>query len=381
MKYINIDWEDISVNVRLNCFLPKDGTAEYHAILQITNSNNNAETQYRNIEEAIKRLSNYDALKSSSLVIKRYLVSDAANQSEYLNSRNETCAISIVQQPPLNKTKVAVWAYFVDDSKVHIDSYGTTVLERPKFKHLYNTQLQKSLQNEYSETEYIFNTYMEALHVHSCTLKDNCIRTWIYVQGVDVHYADMVKARIACFNKEGLDKETHYIASTGIEGKYIDPQSLVLMDGYAIGGVAQEQIKYLHAPSHLNPTLEYGVTFERATAVDYGDRRHIFVSGTASIDNKGDIVHLADIEKQTDRTIENIEVLLAEGDTKMEDIAYMTVYLRDMADFETVDNILEKQHPQIPRVIVWAPVCRPGWLIEIECIAIKEIETSRFEKF
>jgi len=30
---------------------------------------------------------------------------------------------------------------------------------------------------------------------------------------------------------------------------------------------------------------------------------------------------------------------------------------------------------------VLAAVCRPGWLIEMECIAIKDIEDSRFEKY
>ena len=191
----------------------------------------------------------------------------------------------------------------------------------------------------------------------------------------------MVKARIACFNREGLNKETHYIASTGIEGRYTDAQTLVLMDAYAIAGISQEQIKYLHASTHLNPTHEYGVTFERGTTVDYADRRHIFISGTASIDNKGDIVHLTNIEKQIERTIENIEVLLAEAEAEMRDISNMIVYLRDTADYQLVADYLDKYYNELPKVIVWAPVCRPGWLIEIECIAIKEIEANRFEKF
>lgn len=380
MKHSNIVWEDLSVSVSLNCFSPKEGIAEYHAIVQLTDNQHPANIQYNNIKTAIERLSKYDALEGSSLVFERYFVSDAVNQSEFLNNSTQN-AVSVVQQPPLDRTKVAAWVYFVADSTVSVNSFGTTVLTRPHFKHLYNTQLQKSLQNEYLETEYIFNTYMEALYANGCNLKDNCIRTWIYVQGVDVHYAEMVKARIACFNREGLNKETHYIASTGIEGKYMDAQSLVLMDAYAIEGIKHEQINYLHAPTHLNPTHEYGVTFERGTTVDYADRRHIFISGTASIDNKGDIVHLSNIKKQTERTIENIEVLLAEAEAKINDIAYMIVYLRDMGDYEIVKAYLDQHTPTIPKVIVWAPVCRPGWLIEIECIAIKEVEGNLFAKF
>lgn len=381
MRYIHIGWSDLCVDVNVSCFLPEGGAAEYHAVIELNTKDGNAEVQYRNIETALERLQQSDILQGSTLVMKRYFTSDAVNQSRYLNPMNERAAVSVVQQPPLNGTKVSVWAYFVADSEIHTDGCGTTTLSRPPFKHLYNTRLHQASKDEYAATESIFNAYVESLRRHGCTLRDNCIRTWIYVQGVDVHYSGMVKARIACFNREGLNKETHYIASTGIEGRSTDTQTLVLMDAYAIKGVSHEQIKYLHAPTHLNPTHEYGVTFERGTTVDYGDRRHIFISGTASIDNKGEIVHLAHIEKQIERTIENIEVLLAEADATMRDVSKLIVYLRDTADYRTVADYLDRYYNDLPKVIVWAPVCRPGWLIEIECIAIKEIKANQFEKF
>ena len=99
----------------------------------------------------------------------------------------------------------------------------------------------------------------------------------------------MVKARAAAFEREGLNRETHYIASTAIEGRQADPNALVSMDAYAIEGIKQDQVTYLHAPTHLNRTHDYGVTFERGTAVDFADRRHVYISGTASINNKGEI--------------------------------------------------------------------------------------------
>ena len=37
--------------------------------------------------------------------------------------------------------------------------------------------------------------------------------------------------------------------------------------------------------------------------------------------------------------------------------------------------------PDIPKVIVLAPVCRPGWLIEMECMATKAITNEAFPKF
>lgn len=379
MEYKVINWDNLSVKVTIATFLSQAGITEYHAMIEVNNNNLSAKKQFNNIEASINKLQ--ESLGNASLVIKRYFVSDAVNQADFLKKAPLDSATSIVQQPPLNGSKVSVWTYWVSDSKVRTDSLGNCILERPAYRHLYSTQLQKPMLNEYAETDYIFETYTETLKKNNCKLKDNCIRTWIYVQGVDIHYKKMVEARSAYFEREDLTSDTHYIASTGIEGKHLDPNSLVLMDAYAIEGIEKEQIKYLQGLTHLNPTYEYGVTFERATAVDYGDRRHIYVSGTASIDNKGAIVYPTKIEKQIERTLENIEVLLAEGNAQMNDIAQMIVYLRDTADYEFVSSYMNKHYSSTPKVIIWAPVCRPGWLIEIECIAIKEIRDNGFECF
>ena len=86
------------------------------------------------------------------------------------------------------------------------------------------------------------------------------------------------------------------------------------MDAYAIAGVDSRQIRYLYASSLMNRTSEYGVRFERGTCVDYGDRRHVFISGTASINNKGEIMHVGDIQRQTERMLENVAALLEEAD-------------------------------------------------------------------
>ena len=173
------------------------------------------------------------------------------------------------------------------------------------------------------------------------------------------------------FVRLGLTEKTHYLASTGIQGQIADSRSLVLLDAYAVDGLQAEQIRFLHAPEYLNPTYEYGVTFERGTAVEYGDRKHIFISGTASIDNRGEVVYPGNIAGQTRRMLLNIEALLKEAGSSLADLAKMIVYLRDIADYPIVRDLMEQQFPDVPKVIVLAPVCRPGWLIETECIAIK----------
>ena len=123
------------------------------------------------------------------------------------------------------------------------------------------------------------------------------------------------------------------------------------------------------------------MTFERGISVDYGDRRHVFISGTASIDNKGEIVHPGDIGRQTLRMLENVEVLLAEAECTFDDVMHMIVYLRDIADHEQVSSMFRERFSEHPKVFVWAPVCRPGWLVEMECMAVKQIDNKEYKPF
>ena len=393
MKYTKIEWNDIGITVGLGCFRPTIGeTAEFHAMIELDVRCANAEKQYLLLEEAVQRLLLLPELKRVKLVWKHFFVSDAINQSPFLKASVDE-AMSIVQQPPLNGSKASLWLYLVENVQLSSDTDGTTTMIRPHYTHLFHTRLhERSLVETPSplmplpssiehQTNRIFDRYVQSLSRYGCTLARNCIRTWVFVQDVDVQYAGMVGVRRQFFAQEGLTPLTHFIASTGIEGRYIFPDVLVLMDTYAVDGVNPEQIRYLHAPTHLNPTYEYGVTFERCTAVDYGDRRHVFISGTASINNKGEIVHPLDVEKQTARTFENIQALLAEAEADMNDVACMIVYLRDIADYQLVDSYVEQHYPLIPRLLVLAPVCRPGWLVEVECLAIKSITGNQFPDF
>lgn len=379
MENKKIIWEDLSVTVHIKSFRPENGCAEHHVIISYNNDTHSADIQFRNVNEAIVRLNNSE-LQKNTLVFKRYFLSDAANQKQYIKDKGK-CAFSVIQQPPLDGTKAAVWLYYIEDAEIRSEGKETCIARRPSYSHIWHTDLHCPVNDEAAETGYILDRYKNSLSDYNCTIKDNCIRTWIFVQGVDVHYTGMVRSRKDFFEQEGLRHDTHYIASTGIEGKYTDPQALVIMDAYAVEGIKPGQINYLRALSHLSPTYKYGVTFERGTSIDYGDRRHIFISGTASIDKNGEIVHPGNIIRQTERTFENIQALLSEAEADMSHVVKMIVYLRDMADYKNISSYLKKHYSEIPYVIVWAPVCRPGWLVEVECIALKEVKNPHLPIF
>ena len=353
---------------------------EYHAMIHVAESR----LPYAKQLEAV--INAYHALLSkwpdTQAVFKRYFLSDAANQADDVIVADVTdCAKSIIQQAPLDGTKIALWVYLMSNVQTSLTKSGLYQVSHGEFRHLYNASAHNLAANSEYQMRLLFNEYIMQLAEEGCTLSENCIRTWLFVNDIDLNYGGVVRARNQVFFTQGLTVHTHFIASTGIGGRQQDPNVLSQMDNYAIAGIRPEQIHYLYAPTHLNRTSDYGVSFERGTYIDYADRRHVFISGTASINNKGEIMFPKDVEKQTRRMWENVEALLKEADCTYDNVVEMVVYLRDVADYEVVRALYEERFPDKPFVIVNAPVCRPGWLVEMECMALKAVNNPDLPMF
>ena len=381
MNYNQYIRNDLFVKLSWTTFKPgHDGAAEFYIVAEILQPKLSGQEQFDSIEQAVEQLSGTEAFRNAVFVWKRYFVSDAANQHLWFSSPSQA-AVTVIQQPPLNRTKLTLLIYAVEAASLHLENDGTAVMKRPHYTHLYNLQLHEKLGDSCEQTLSVFKQYRQKLAVRQCALDANCLRTWVFVQNIDRQYNGMVGARNEIFAAAGLTPQSHFIASTGIEGQSVHPEVIVTMDAYSIKEIQREQIRYLHASSHLNPTHEYGVAFERGTCIQFGDRRHILISGTASIDNRGQILHLRQLEKQTERAMENIHALLSEAEAGWQDVTHLIIYLRDVADYDNTRDYFEKNFAEIPSVILLAPVCRPGWLIEVECIAITDMQDNRFDAF
>lgn len=377
-KLTHIDFEHAGADVF--CFDCGTDVREYHAMIQINDRRLPFAVQLEAVISAYDAL--LDRLPDTQAVFKRYFLSDAANQADDVVVADVTdCAKSIIQQAPLNGTKVALWVWLMTGVQTGMTKSGLYEVRHGDFRHMFNASAHNLAANSEYQMRLLFNEYVMQLAEEGCTLADNCIRTWLFVNDIDLNYGGVVRARNQVFFTQGLTQNTHFIASTGIGGRQQDPNVLSQMDNYAIAGVKPEQIHYLYAPTHLNRTSDYGVSFERGTYVDYADRRHVFISGTASINNKGEVMFAKDVEKQTHRMWENVEALLAEAECTFDDVCEMIVYLRDIADYDLVSAMYQERFPGKPVVIVHAPVCRPGWLVEMECTAVKAIDKPELPKF
>ena len=379
MEYNKVYWEDLGVTAEIAVFAPQNRIGEFHAILHVEPRGELFEGQLRRVYAGEERLAGLPQVAGSSPILKRYFLSDSTNQQPLMRQETD-CSISVIQQPPLDGSKIAVWIYLQQGSKV-ANVNGMVVAEHNGYRHLWKMGMHEHKGDSAWQTESLLISYEETLQSFNATLADNCIRTWFFVRDVDTQYAGMVKARKENFKEQGLTEKTHFISSTGIGGSPADTRALVQMGTYAVTGFEPAQQRYLYAPTHLNPTYEYGVTFERGTVMEYGDRAHVFISGTASINNKGEVVHVGDIVKQTERMWENVNALLEEGGASFDDVMQIIVYLRDICDYPVVKAMFDRKFPDPPHVITLAPVCRPTWLIEMECIAVKERHHAEFRDF
>ena len=384
MNYKKKKYEDKAVEAQIASFTGNGGITEYQVFLQVTDPMLPFEQQLQHIQQAYVSMVKEELADDAVAVFRRYFLSDAANQADLVMAwecENAFCALSVVQQAPLNGTKIAIWTWFQTGVSVETEKNGMLKATHNGYTQYWTGGAFNRASNSEYQTRLLLNDYVMQLTEEGCKLATDCIRTWFFVQNVDVNYAGVVKARKEVFITQDLTEKTHYIASTGIGGRNADPAVLVTMDTYAVKGLKPEQIQFLYAPTHLNPTYEYGVTFERGTAVHYADRTQVFISGTASIDNKGNILYPGDICQQAARMLRNISALLTEAGATTEDIQQAIVYLRDTADYQVVEHFLAENYPGLPHIIVHAPVCRPGWLIEMECITVVPSENTAFGVF
>ena len=94
----------------ISCFDNGTEVREYQAIIHISQQKLSYTQQLEAIMTAYNKL--LETLPDTQAVFKRYFLSDAANQADDVIVNDVTdCAKSIIEQPPLDGTKIALWVY------------------------------------------------------------------------------------------------------------------------------------------------------------------------------------------------------------------------------------------------------------------------------
>ena len=129
----------------------------------------------------------------------------------------------------------------------------------------------------------------------------------------------------------------------------------------------------------LNEAFDYlrPSSFSRGLRIEIGGLVLLLISGTASIDESGNSVHIGDFPAQCRRVFHNISGLLASEDASWRDVIRTTCYFRDIdrdyAAFNeerTAFYAAQNLDPLPASTGIQAKLCRPELLIEIEAVAL-----------
>ena len=155
-----------------------------------------------------------------------------------------------------------------------------------------------------------------------------------------------------------------------------------LLSGLAAAPIEKRSITNLRV---LNEAFDYPKpsSFSRGLRIDLNGLAILLISGTASIDESGESVHIGDFRAQTRRTFANITGLLASEGATWKDIVRTTCYLRDMErdyaafnEERTAFYARQELDPLPASTGIQATLCRPELLIEIEAIAMFRTEPA-----
>ncbi|MFN3622363.1 MAG: RidA family protein [Nitrososphaerales archaeon] len=104
-------------------------------------------------------------------------------------------------------------------------------------------------------------------------------------------------------------------------------------------------------------------------AVRAGD--FIYVAGQGGVDpSTGKFVD-GGVEEQTRQTLKNIEAILKAAGSSLDDVVKVSVFLRDVKDFQTMNKVYSEffKKPPPARTTVGVSFVAPEMLVEIDAVA------------
>ena len=212
-----------------------------------------------------------------------------------------------------------------------------------------------------------------ALSAHGGDFK-HVVRTWIYLRRILDWYGEFNRVRTEFFDGVGITGKpggAAFPASTGIQGHSNGEECTMDLLAASYDENGPMSVRFVTETSRQPAAFDYGSAFARATTVELENRRTVYVSGTASIDARGETIKQGDAEAQALETLLNIASLLEDEGGGLGDICMATVFCKTREVYEAYNKAIRLLGiPEFPTVRVLADVCRHDLLIEIEAVAL-----------
>jgi enamine deaminase RidA (YjgF/YER057c/UK114 family) len=198
------------------------------------------------------------------------------------------------------------------------------------------------------------------------------VRTWIHLRDINRDYDALNTARREFFRHRGIERRP---ASTGVQGIPFPDAHDFSMTLHAVQSPQPLDVSLMSTPS-LNEAWSYGVDFSRGLRLAEANKVALYISGTASIDEAGQTVHVGNFAAQVDRTLHNIASLLAQQGATFENVFSGVMYLKNPSDAPVLQAMCrERGFDGFPCALVDAPLCRPELLCEAEAVALLPLPT------
>ena len=99
----------------------------------------------------------------------------------------------------------------------------------------------------------------------------------------------------------------------------------------------------------------------------------VFLSGQIPLDPATGALVSGDIARQTEQVMANLEAVLRQAGCGFDDAVRSTIYLTDLGDFATVNEVYGRRFTQVPpaRATVQVAALPKGARVEIDLIAVR----------
>jgi enamine deaminase RidA (YjgF/YER057c/UK114 family) len=303
-----------------------------------------------------------------------------------------------VSQPPCSGAALAMEVWAVSGNSVRVRQCGPQAREVSYggFRWVYCAGITPSMpaNGTYRQTLDALER-MRTILVEAGSGFEHVVRTWFYLGGITEpegdtqRYEELNRARTDFYSdihfypsllRQGAPKSV-YPSSTGI-----GMAGAGLVAGCLTFEAARNDVFLLPIENPLQtPAYFYergcslqSPKFSRGMALVFGNCVMTWISGTASVVDS-ESCHPDDIEKQTGRTIDNIEKLISRENfaahgvdcsgASLHDLAAVRVYIKHPEDFYKCKPVCERRLAGVPSIFITADVCRSELLVEIEGVA------------
>ncbi len=215
----------------------------------------------------------------------------------------------------------------------------------------------------------VFERMESALHQTGMDFS-HVIRTWLFLDDILDWYDQFNDVRDKFFTERCV-YDGMVPASTGVGAGNTSNAAVVAHLTAVMPLDRSVRIQAVASPLQ-GPAMEYGSSFSRAVEVATPDHRRLLISGTASIAESGETLHVGDVDAQVACTMEVVGAIIESRNMDWSDATRAAAYFKHFNDIPALDAwCLQHNLTGLPVAVVQNDVCRDDLLFEIEVDCVK----------